>query len=158
MTTRSFSPSSRSRRWKGHSNNQSQQSETPPTETPSTESDERSYGAYIKRIRESKPYWSLLDHVHIYDFGRSFPLQPVNPVSILEVASDKSLRHFTYKTYESLREHLKTPYIHDEFGCTSTLSQGRRVILVTDLMAPVFEVSIVWISDFLRTTCYRMST
>lgn len=140
MTTRSFSPNSRSQRWRGHSNNQSQQSETPPTETTSAEPEERSYGAYIKRIRESKPYWALLDHIHIYDFGRSFPLRPVNPVSVLEVAADKSLRHFTYKTYEGLREHLKTPYIRDEPGRTSTSSQGRRVILVTDLMAPVLEV------------------
>lgn len=137
-TTRDLSPSPRSQRWRKRLNH-SQPSGTSPVET-GVETEERSYRAYIQRIRESKPYWPLL---RIYGFSRTHgspPLQHVSPISILEVASDESLRYFNYKTYEDLREHLRIPYICDENGLTNTSSRGRRIVLMTGLISTVLEV------------------
>lgn len=135
VPTRSFSPSSRSRRWQRSTHSQpSSQPSSPPQPEPT-----RSYHAYLQRIRESRPYWFLLEHL-IYGTHRSPSTQPSNPIFILEVAADGSQRHFSYKTYEELQTHLKTPYVHDGYGLMNTSSCGRRVILVTDMPATVLEV------------------
>lgn len=134
--TRGLSLSSRSRRW-GKS---SQPTGAPPAGN-KVEPEELSYGAYLQRIRASRPYWFLIDHLFIYGGTFKSPSsQPVNAVSILELSPDGPQRCFDYNSYEELRDHLKTPYIRDVCGSTNSSSPGRRVILVTDLPAAVLEL------------------
>ncbi|KAH0612645.1 uncharacterized protein H6S33_009025 [Morchella sextelata] len=88
-----------------------------------------SYRAYLRRIRGSPAYWFLYDQMHIF---AGFPYDPptynpVNPVSILEVASDGSTKLFNYEILDDLKMHLKNPFLHN--GYASMPNQGRRVVL-----------------------------
>ncbi|RPB10618.1 hypothetical protein P167DRAFT_250289 [Morchella conica CCBAS932] len=99
-----------------------------------------SYRAYLRRIRGSPAYWFLYDQMHIFAGVPYNPpaYNPVNPVSILEVASDGSTKLFSYETLDDLKAHLKSPFAHN--GYAGMPNQGRRVVLVTDIRETVLEV------------------
>jgi hypothetical protein len=97
-----------------------------------------SYRAYLRRIRGSPAYWFLYDQMHIF---AGFPYDPptynpVNPVSILEVASDGSTKLFNYEILDDLKMHLKNPFLHN--GYAGMPNQG-RVVLVADIQETVLE-------------------
>lgn len=142
-----LSPDSRrSRRWTLSSQIQSQSNEPPSTagtRAETVENETRSYRAYLERVRESPPYWFLLDQIFLHGFNaklRPSPYQLANPIYILEVAADGSSREFKHKTTDDLRAHLKKPFVRGGYGLTDTSSRGRRVVLVTEMTASALEV------------------